>query len=87
MTYWVKTSAVTPEKRTHQFVLDNRPKTLQSIEQCQHVDECLIRYSLISTDEQHEIARLKFAIHQRLGMACTGNGYFQEGIGHLKISE
>ena len=87
MTYWVKASAVTPEKRTHQFVLDNRLKALQSIEQCQHVDERLIRYSLVSTDEQHENDRLKFAIHQRLGMAYTGNGYFQEGIGHLKISE
>ena len=70
-----------------QHVLDYRLKALQSIEQCQHVDERFVRFSLTPTDEQTVIDRLKYAIHQRLGMSYTNTGYHREGVDHLKQAD
>lgn len=70
-----------------QTILDCRLKALQSIGQCRHVDERLIRFSPVTTDEQNEIDRMKYAIHQRIGMSYTASGYYREGIGHLKQAD
>ena len=70
-----------------QAILDYRLKALQSIEQCGHVDERLIRFSPNPTDEKSEIDRVKYAIHQRLGMSYAASGYFRESIGHLKQAD
>lgn len=83
MTYWQ--IAWTQKDRQHMF--DYRLKALQTIGQCEHVDERLVRFSLTPTDEQNEIDRLKYAIHQRLGMSYAASGYHREGIEHLKLSE
>lgn len=62
-------------------------KALQSIEQCQNVDERLVRYSQTPTDVQNEIDRIKYVVHQRLGMLYGEIGDWRESITHLKISE
>lgn len=62
-------------------------KALQSIGQCQNVDERLVRYSQTPTDVQNEIDRIKYVVHQRLGMLYGEIGDWRESITHLKISE
>ena len=69
MVYWQKSGIGTQLGYGAQYTLDYRLKALQTIEQCKHVDPCLVQYSLIPTDEQNEIDRLKYSIHQRLGMS------------------
>ena len=87
MTYWVLARMAQVKIMGNQHVLDYRLKALQSIEQCKHVDERFVRFSLIPTDEQNEIDRLKYAIHQRLGMSYTDSGYHREGANHLKQAD
>lgn len=62
-------------------------KALQSIEQCQNVDERLMLYSQTPTDIQNEIDRIKYVVHQRLGMLYGEIGDWRESITNLKISE
>lgn len=62
-------------------------KALQSIEQCQNIDERLVLYSETPTDVQNEIDRIKYVVHQRLGMLYGEIGDWRESITHLKISE
>lgn len=62
-------------------------QALQSIEQCQNVDERLVSYSQTPTDIQNEIDRIKYVVHQRLGMLYGEIGDWRESITHLKISE
>ena len=87
MTYWILARVAQVENLGEQHVLDYRLKALQSIEQCEHVDERFVRFSLKPTDEQNEIDRLKYAIHQRLGMSYTNSGYHREGVDHLKLAD
>lgn len=87
MVYWQKSGIGTKLGYGAQYTLDYRLKALQTIEQCKHVDPRLVQYSLIPSDEQNEIDRLKYAIHQRLGMSYTASGYHREGIKHLLLSE
>ncbi len=72
---------------SNQTVLDYRLKALQSIEQCQHVDERLVRYSPTPTSEQNEIGRIENAIRFRLGMTYAANHYYRESIAQLKLAE
>ena len=87
MTYWILSRMAKVKNLGEQHMLDYRLKALKSIEQCKHVDERFVRFSLKPTDEQNEIDRLKYAIHQRLGMAYTQLGYPREGIDHLKQAD
>lgn len=87
MTYWQKSSAGGLLGYGPQYMMDYRQKALQTIEKCKHVDPLLVRYSIIPTDEQNEIDRLRYGIHQRLGMSYTSSGYHREGIKHLLLSE
>lgn len=87
MVYWQKSGIGAQLGQGQQYVMDYRQKALQTIERCQHVDHRLVQYSLIPTNEQNEIDRLKYAIHQRLGMSYTAGGYHREGIKHLLLSE
>ena len=87
MTYFTLARQYGFKSESKQTVLDYRLKALQSIEQCRHVDERLVRFSLKPTDEQNEIDRVKYAIHQRLGMSYAGTGYHREGVDHLKLAD
>lgn len=87
MTYWQRSSSGGLLGYGAQYTMDYRQKALQTIEQCNHVDPRQVQYSLIPTNEQNEIDRLKYAIHQRLGMSYSSSGYHREGIKHLLLSE
>lgn len=87
MTYWQRSSSGGLLGYGLQYTMDYRQKALQTIEQCKHVDPRLVQYSIIPTDEQNEIDRLKYGIHQRLGMSYTSCGYHREGIKHLLLAE
>ena len=87
MTYWQRSGVGGLLGYGPQYVMDYRQKALQTIEQCKHVDPRLVQYSIIPTDEQNEIDRLRYGIHQRLGMSYTSSGYHREGIKHLLLSE
>ena len=87
MTYWILARLAQIDDMGTQHVLDYRLKALQSIEQCKHVDERFVQFSLTPTDEQTVIDRLKYAIHQRLGMSYTNSGYHREGVDHLKQAD
>ena len=87
MTYWQRSSSGGLLGYGAQYTMDYRQKALQTIEQCKRVDPRLVQYSIIPTDEQNEIDRLKYGIHQRLGMSYTSGGYHREGIKHLLLAE
>ena len=72
---------------TRQTVLDYRQKAMQSIELCQHVDERLLRYSEPPISEQEKIDKVKYAIHQKLGMSYGSTGYHKESIEHMKAAQ
>lgn len=69
------------------LLLENMLKALQSIEQCEHVDERLVRFAEAPTDEQGVIDALKFEIHDRLGVAYGRCSYWKEAHDHLKLAE
>ena len=59
-------------------------KALQSIEQCQHIDERLIRYSGKDKTERQWIDGYANKIRLRLGMFYLDNDYSKEGLDCLK---
>lgn len=71
---------------TRQTILDYRQKAMQSIEQCQHVDERLLRFSEPPISEQEKIDKVKYAIHQKLGMSYGSTGYHKESIEHMQAA-
>ncbi len=85
MTYFLLSGQHNLNGEGKRGVLDYRVKARQSSGQCNHVDERLIRFSPTPTDEKNEIDRVKYAIHQRLGMSYAASGYFKESINHLNI--
>ena len=87
MAYWIYSDRTNITDKGDQIVIDNRLKALQCIEQCQHIDERLVRYSLHSNDEQDIIDRLKYAIQLRVGISYSKSGYYREAIEHLRASE
>lgn len=87
LTYWIVSDRAEMTNKGDQVVLDNRLKALQSIDQCHHIDERLVRFSPIPIDEQSKIDGLKYSIHLRVGMSYASNGFDQKAIAHLKIAE
>ena len=67
--------------------IDNYQKAKQSIEQCQHVDERFVRFSLSPTTEQDVIDRMKYKIYSGLGSAYGDFGYHKESLEVLKEAE
>ena len=61
-------------------------KALQSMEQCQHVDERLIQYHSVPISEEVFIENYTYTIHRLLGMTYSEYGYLKEGYGHLKTA-
>ena len=59
-------------------------KALQSIEQCQHIDERFIRFSAKQTTEREVIDFKKYRLHFKLGMCYLGNHYNEESLDHLR---
>lgn len=72
------------EGKGEQLKLEWLQKALQSIEQCQHIDDRLVRYSGKDKTEQQWIDDYTNKIRMRLGMFYTDNGYIKEGLNCLK---
>lgn len=72
------------EGKGEQIKLDWLLKAFQSIEQCRHVDERLLRYSSKAESEQEFIDNYRYKIQMRLGMCYLDNGYHKEGLHYLK---
>lgn len=59
-------------------------KALQSIGQCQHIDERLVRFSNKPVTEQEMIDFQKYRLHFKLGIRYLNNHYNEEGLDHLR---
>lgn len=75
------------EGKGEQVKLEWLRKALQSIEQCQHVDERFIRFSIVPMTEQEMIDIKKYMLHLRLGLCYLDNNYAEESLIHLKKAE
>ena len=87
LTYSTRAFYFEESPQTNHYVLDYYQKAKQSIDQCKHVDERLVRYASHATNEQGIIDRLKYKIYQFLGAAYVDADYIHEGIQLLKLSE
>ena len=83
-TYELHARIASQEGEGEQAKLEWLLKALQSIGQCQHVDERLIRFSAKPTTEQEVIDFQKYRLHFKLGMCYLGNHYNEESLDHLR---
>lgn len=70
-----------------QIKLDWLQKAVESIDQCGHVDERLIRFAGKPMSEQDYIDSYKYRLYMRLGMCYLDNEYQDECLVHLKKAE
>lgn len=75
------------EGKGEQLKLDWLQKALQSIEQCQHIDERLIRFANRPVSEKEWIDFQKYDLQFQMGMCYLDHGYTREGLHHLKAAE
>ena len=75
------------EGKGEQIKLEWLFKALQSMEQCHHVDERLIRYSGIDETQKERILGYQNKIRMRLGMCYLDNGYYHDGLRCLKEAD
>ena len=86
-TYTTRAYACQSLPQHRQLLLDNQLKAKQSINQCRHVDERLVRFAPTPTTEQDVIDRLKYSIYLGLGNLYSDFGYRREGIEIMKDAE
>lgn len=70
-----------------QYKLDWLQKAVESIDQCQHIDERIIRFANRPVSEKEWIDFQKYDLQFQLGMCYLDNGYTREGLHHLKTAE
>ncbi len=70
-----------------QYKLDWLQKAVESVDQCNNVDERFIRFCPKPTTEQDWLETYKHRLHWRLGMTYLDADYIEEGFRHLKIAE
>lgn len=86
-TYWLLAGKALADGSGKHVMLEKMLNALQSIEECRHVDERLMRFSPIPTDEQTIIDRLKYDIHNQLGTVYGMCGYWRDACNHLKLAD
>lgn len=86
-TYWLLAGKALVDGSGKHVMLEKMLNALQSIEECRHVDERLVRFSPIPTDEQTLIDRLKYDIHNQLGTVYGMCGYWRDACDHLKLAD
>lgn len=86
-TYWLLAGKALADGSGKHVMLEEMLNALQSIEECRHVDERLVRFSPIPTDEQTIIDRLKYDIHNQLGTVYGMCGYWRDACDHLKLAD
>ena len=87
LTYSTRAFYYEESPQTNHYVLDCRQKAKQSIDQCKHVDERLVRNAPYVTNERGVIDKLKYKIYLFLGVNYIDADYTREGIELLKLSE
>ena len=85
--YYAKGYAYRSSPQHRWLCIDNYQKAKQSIDQCQHVDERLVRFSPTPTTEQDVIDHLKYKVYSGLGSAYGDFGYHNESLEVLKEAE
>lgn len=85
--YWLLAGKALVDGSGKHVMLEKMLNALQSIEECRHVDERLVRFSPIPTDEQTIIDRLKCDIHNQLGTVYGMCGYWRDACNHLKLAD
>ena len=85
--YWMLAGKALVDGSGKHVMLEEMLNALQSVEECRHVDERLVRFSPIPSDEQTIIDRLKYDIHNQLGMVYGMCGYWRNACDHLKLSD
>ena len=83
-TYEIRARIASKEGEGDQAMLEGLLKALQSIEQCHHVDDRFIRFSIEPTTEQDFIDFKKYRLHFKLGMCYLGYDYMKECLEHLQ---
>ena len=86
-TYWLLAGKALADGSGKHVMLEEMLNALLSVEQCRHVDERLVRFSPIPTDEQTIIDRLKYDIHNQLGTVYGMCGYWRNACDHLKLAD
>jgi DNA-binding CsgD family transcriptional regulator len=86
-TYWLLAGKALADGSGKHVMLEEMLNALQSVEQCHHVDERLVHFSPIPTDEQTIIDRLKYDIHNQLGTVYGMCGYWRNAYDHLKLAD
>ena len=87
MTYNTRAYYFEESPQTDHLVLDCRQKAKQSIDQCKHVDERLVRNAPYVTNERNIIDKFKYLLYLHLGATYVDADYVREGIELLKLSE
>ena len=85
--YWMLAGKALADGSGKHVMLEEMLNALQSVEECRHVDERLLRFSPIPTDEQTIIDRLKYDIHNQLGTVYGMCGYWRDACNHLKLAD
>lgn len=85
--YWMLAGKALADGSGKHVMLEEMLNALQSVEECRHVDERLVRFSPIPTDEQTVIDRLKYDIHNQLGTVYGMCGYWRDACDHLKLAD
>lgn len=85
--YWMLAGKALADGSGKHIMLEEMLNALQSVEECRHVDERLVRFSPIPTDEQTVIDRLKYDIHNQLGTVYGMCGYWRDACDHLKLAD
>ena len=85
--YWMLAGKALVDGSGKHVMLEEMLKALQSVEECRHVDERLVRFSPIPSDEQTIIDRLKYDIHNQLGTVYGMCGYWRDACNHLKLAD
>lgn len=85
--YWMLAGKALADGSGKHVMLEEMLNALQSVEECRHVDERLVRFSPIPTDEQTIIDRLKYDIHNQLGTVYGMCGYWRDACNHLKLAD
>lgn len=87
MTYNTRAYYFEESPQTDHLVLYCRQKAKQSIDQCKHVDERLVRNAPYVTNERNIIDKFKYLLYLHLGATYVDADYVREGIELLKLSE
>ena len=87
LTLWLVSNSSTNRQQPEQISLDALLKAQKSIESCRRVDQRLVEFSKMPTDEQAVIEKLKYDIILELGMTYAGSVYSAEAIPLLTLAD